>query len=79
MHNLEFDLEYGTPDYKNISVVAVFQYNKSSIDGVPYGIAFDTDKFDLAKTINIPENTEIGYFRTTISGWGHLTVGNCAE
>lgn len=44
MHNLEFDLEYGTPDYKNISVVAVFQYNKSSIDGVPYGIAFDTDK-----------------------------------
>lgn len=78
-YSVEFDFEHGTPDYKYSSVVPVFQYNKSSIDGVPYGITVDPDQFDLNKTINIPNSAELAYFRTTVSGWGHATAGNCAE
>lgn len=78
-YSVEFDFESGTPDYKYSAVVPVFQYNKSSIDGVPYGKAFDTNIFDLDKNINIPASTELAYFRTVISGWGHAASGNCAE
>ena len=38
-YSVDFDIVYGTPDYKYSAVVPVVQYNKSSIDGVPYGKA----------------------------------------
>lgn len=75
-YSVEFDFEQGTPDYKYSAVVPVMQYNKSSIDGVPYG---KDHNFDLTKQINIPAGAEIAYLRTIISGWGHATAGNCAE
>lgn len=75
-YSVDFDFEYGTPDYKYSAVAPVLQYNKTSIDGVPYGKTHD---FDLNKQINIPDNAEIAYFRTIISGWGHAMPGNCAE
>ncbi len=78
-YSVEFDFEQGTPDYKYSAVVPVIQYNKSSIDGVPYGKEFDTSKFDLTRLITIPANSEIAYFRTIISGWGHALPGTCAE
>src|SRR5690606_11691268 len=58
------------------AVVPVFQYNKASIDGVPYGKKHD---FDMDKQINIAATTEIAYLRTIISGWGETAPGNCAE
>jgi len=78
-YSVEFDFEEGVPDYKYYAIAPVFQYNKSSIDGVPYGKDFDTSVFDLNKSITIPSNVEIAYFRTIISGWGHSAPGNCAE
>lgn len=79
-YSVEFDVEYGTPDYKYSAIVPVFQYNKSSIDGVPYG---KTHNFDMNKTINIPSDATVAYFRTIISGWGETAPGNssqnCAE
>ena len=75
-YNVDFDFEYGTPDFKYSTVVPIFQYNKSSIDGVPYGKAHD---FDLEKVISIPQNAEVAYLRTIISGWGHASPGTCAE
>ncbi len=75
-YSVDFDFEYGTPDYKYSAVVPVFQYNKSSIDGVPYG---KTHSFDMSRKINIASGTEIAYLRTIISGWGHAMPGNCAE
>lgn len=75
-YSVEFDFEYGTPDYKYSAVIPVFQYNKSSIDGVPYG---KTHSFDMDKKINIPSVAELAYLRTIISGWGHAMPGNCAE
>lgn len=78
-YSVEFDFENGTPDYKYSAVVPVIQYNKSSIDGVPYGKEYDTNKFDLTRSVNIPSDAEIAYFRTIISGWGHALPGTCAE
>lgn len=67
-YSVDFDIVYGTPDYKYSAVVPVIQYNKSSIDGVPYGKAHT---LGLKKNIQLPTNTEKAYLRTTISGWGH--------
>ena len=78
-YSVEFDFEEGKPDFKYSTIVPVFQYNKSSIDGVPYGKEYDTNKFDFQKSIKIPEDAEVAYFRTIISGWGHASSGNCAE
>ncbi len=80
-YSVDFDFVYGEPDYKYSAVVPVIQYNKSSIDGVPYGKTHD---LDLTKTIKIPANAEVAYFRTIISGWGHATPNDaggrgCAE
>ena len=75
-YSVDFDFEYGTPDFKYSTVIPVFQYNKSSIDGVPYG---KTHNFDMDKQINIPQNAEVAYLRTIISGWGHASPGTCAE
>lgn len=79
--SVDFDIEYGEPDYKYYSVIPVFQYNKNSIDGVPYGEAHD---FDMDKTIKLPSNTESSHIRSIISGWGHATPNDaggrgCAE
>jgi len=78
-YSVEFDFEEGIPDFKYSAIVPVFQYNKSSIDGVPYGKEYDTNVFDFSKSVSIPANAEIAYFRTIISGWGHAAPGNCAE
>ncbi|PIE50730.1 MAG: peptidase [Flavobacteriales bacterium] len=79
-YTIDFDIEYGEPDYKYYSVAPVIQYNKSSIDGVPYGKEHD---FDLTKNIQLPSGTEKAYLRTIISGWGHATPATngrpCAE
>lgn len=78
-YSVEFDFQEGTPDYKYSVIIPVFQYNKSSIDGVPYGKTYDMNVFDLKKTISLPNGIELAYFRTIISGWGHAASGNCAE
>lgn len=80
-YSVDFDFTYGETAYKYSSVQPIFQYNKSSIDGVPYGTATKTD---LSRTITLAANTELAYFRTTISGWGHATPNDaggrgCAE
>ena len=76
VYSVVFDFIYGTPDYKYSAVVPVLQYNKSSIDGVPYG---ETHDLDLNKNITLPANAEVAYLRTIVSGWGHAMPGNCAE
>lgn len=81
VYSVDFDFIYGETAYKYSAVTPLYQYNQSSIDGVPYGTAETTD---LARKITLPANTEMAYFRTTISGWGHATpadAGNraCAE
>ncbi|MDO4728637.1 MAG: peptide-N-glycosidase F-related protein [Bacteroidota bacterium] len=75
-YSLEFDVEYGEPDYKYSAVVPVMQYNQSSQHGVPYGKAHS---FDLTRNITIPSSAEQAYFRTIITGWGHSVPGYCAE
>lgn len=79
--SVDFDFEYGEPDYKYSAVVPVFQYNENSLEGVPYGEPHD---FVLDKKITLPANAEDAHIRTIISGWGHATpldVGGrgCAE
>lgn len=69
-YSVDFDFVYGTPDYKYSAVIPVLQYNKSSIDGVPYGKAHN---LKLKKNIQLPTNTESAYLRTIVSGWGHAT------
>lgn len=79
-YTVDFDVEYGKPDYKYYEVAPVIQYNKSSIDGVPYGVSHDKD---LTKSVTLPDGTESAHLRTIISGWGHaypLVQGRpCAE
>lgn len=80
-YTVDFDVQYGTPDYKYSAIVPVMQYNYSSIDGVPYG---KTHSFDLDRQIQIPSGIEKAHFRTIISGWGHATPNDaggrgCAE
>ncbi|PWN69260.1 peptidase [Chryseobacterium phosphatilyticum] len=80
-YSVDFDFIYGTPDYKYSAVIPVIQYNKSSIDGVPYGQAHN---LNLKKNIKLPPNTQKAYLRTIISGWGHATPADsggrpCAE
>lgn len=69
-YTVDFDVEYGKPDYKYYSVMPVIQYNKTSIDGVPYGVSHNKD---LTKSITLPQGTETAHLRTIISGWGHAT------
>lgn len=80
-YTVDFDVQYGTPDYKYSAIVPVMQYNHSSIDGVPYGKPHD---FDLTRQIQVPSGIEKAHFRTIISGWGHATPNDsggrgCAE
>lgn len=75
-YSLEFDVEYGVPDYKYSAVVPVMQYNQSSLHGVPYG---KSHTFDLTRSVTIPAGAEQAYFRTIITGWGHAIPGYCAE
>ena len=80
-YTVDFDVEYGKPEYKYSAVVPVIQYNHSSIDGVPYG---KTHNFDLDRQIQVPNGIEKAHFRTIISGWGHATPNDaggrgCAE
>lgn len=76
----DFDYVYGTPDFKYYEVAPIMQYNKNSLEGVPYG---EEHNFDLNKTIKIPSAAERTHLRTIISGWGHATPlesgRGCAE
>lgn len=78
--SVDFDYTFGTPDFKYYEVAPILQYNKNSLEGVPYGEAHN---FDLTKTIKIPSNSESTHIRTIISGWGHATPlengRGCAE
>ncbi|MCQ9638425.1 peptidase [Chryseobacterium sp. WG14] len=80
-YSVDFDFIYGNPDYKYSAVIPVIQYNKSSIDGVPYGKAHT---LTLKKNIKLPVNTQKAYLRTIVSGWGQAApydIGGrgCAE
>lgn len=75
-YSVDFDFIYGTPDYKYSAVVPVIQKNKSSIDGVPYGVAHNVD---LTRNITLPSGIESAHLRTIITGWGHARPDNCAE
>ncbi|HIB37341.1 peptide-N-glycosidase F-related protein [Mesonia sp.] len=68
--SVEFDYEYGEPDYPYYSIERVMAYNNSSIDGVPYGVSHN---LDLDKSVTIPSNAQSTHLRTIISGWGHAT------
>lgn len=78
--SIDFDYVYGTPDFKYYEIAPVMQYNRNSLEGVPYGEEHD---FDLTKTIKIPSSAERTHLRTIISGWGHATPmengRGCAE
>ncbi|MBB1149842.1 peptidase [Myroides sp. NP-2] len=81
VYSVDFDFIYGKTAYKYSAVTPLYQYNQSSIDGVPYGTATTTD---LSREIAFPKNVDLAYFRTTISGWGHATPNDaggraCAE
>lgn len=81
VYSVDFDFIYDETTYPYSAVVPVIQYNKSSIDGIPYGVA---SNIDLNKKITLPANTEQAYFKTIITGWGHATPndatgGGCAE
>lgn len=80
-YSVDFDFIYGETDYKYSQVVPIMQYNKSSIDGVPYGSAHD---LEMNKSIQLPFEIEAAHLRTIISGWGHATPNDmggrgCAE
>lgn len=78
--SVDFDYVYGTPDFKYYEVAPILQYNKNSLEGVPYG---ETHNFDLTKTIKVPAGAESTHLRTIITGWGHATPlengRGCAE
>jgi len=81
VYSVDFDFIYGESAYKYSAVTPLFQYNHSSIDGVPYGTG---QAINLARTVKLPANTDMAYFRTIISGWGHATPNDaggraCAE
>lgn len=67
--SVDFDYVQGLPDYAYTAISRVMQYNKNSLEGVPYGES--TAAFDLTKTIKIPANAEKTTMRTIITGWGH--------
>lgn len=80
--SVEFDFEEGEPDYPYYNIARVIQYNRNSLEGVPYGV--DASDFDLTKSLTLPANTEAAHLRTIITGWGHATPTDedgrpCAE
>ena len=80
--SVEFDVTTGGEiEYPYYAIAEVLQYNRHSLDGIPYGVPND---FDVDKTISIPQNTESTSIRTIITGWGHATPNDpggrpCAE
>lgn len=80
-YSVDFDFIYGETDYKYSAVVPIIQYNKSSIDGVPYGVPHE---FEMNKQVTVPAGVEAAHLRSIISGWGHATPNDpggrgCAE
>jgi len=80
--SVDFDYQIGTPDYEYYAISKVIQFNRNSLEGVPYGV--DASTFDLTKSITIPENSKSTHLRTIITGWGHATPSDangrpCAE
>lgn len=80
-YSVDFDFIYGETDYKYSAVVPIIQYNKSSIDGVPYGTPHN---LSMNQVVSVPADIESAHLRTIISGWGHATPNDpggrgCAE
>lgn len=76
VYSVDFDFTYGKSAYKYSAVIPIQQYNKTSIDGVPYG---RTHNFNLKHQFTLPKNTEQAYIRTLITGWGHATPADAQE
>lgn len=80
--SVEFDVTTGGEiEYPYSAISEVLQYNRHSLDGIPYGVP---NEFDVDKTISIPQNAEATFLRTIITGWGHATPNDpggrpCAE
>jgi hypothetical protein len=80
--SVNFEFFEGIPEFPYSSVSRVIQFNKNSLEGVPYGE--DASLFDLTKTINLPANAAKSHLRTVITGWGHAGPNDsdgrpCAE
>lgn len=77
---VKFEYEQGTPDYQYYAITPIMQYNKNSLEGIPYGV---TNNFKTDFGLKIPANAKQTKLRTIISGWGHAAIGtangNCAE
>lgn len=81
--SVDFDFIAGEPEFPYSSVSRVIQYNRNSLEGVPYGVTVSED-FDLTKSISLPAEAESAHLRTIITGWGHATPTDtdgrpCAE
>ncbi len=80
--SVDFDVTTGGEiAYPYYAISEILQYNRHSLDGIPYGVPND---FDVDKTVTIPENAEVTNLRTIITGWGHATPNDpggrpCAE
>jgi len=82
--SVEFDFLAGQPEYAYSSIARVMEYNRNSLEGVPYGQANLDPRFDLTKSISLPAEAEAAHLRTIITGWGHATPTDedgrpCAE
>jgi hypothetical protein len=80
--SVNFEFFEGIPEFPYSSVSRVIQFNKNSLEGVPYGE--DASAFDLTKNITLPANAEKSHLRTIITGWGHAGPNDsdgrpCAE
>jgi len=79
--SVDFDFEYGTPDYRYYSIAPVMQYNAHSLAGLPYG---EATEMNVDFKVDVPDEAEETSLRTIISGWGHATPEDtdgrpCAE
>jgi hypothetical protein len=69
--SVDFDISTGGEiEYPYYAIAEILQYNRHSLDGIPYGVPND---FDVDKTVSIPANVEATSIRTIITGWGHAT------
>ncbi|WP_100804449.1 peptide-N-glycosidase F-related protein [Ulvibacter sp. MAR_2010_11] len=80
--SVDFDVTTGGDiAYPYYAIAEILQYNRHSLDGIPYGVP---NNFDVDKTVTIPDNAEVTNLRTIITGWGHATPNDpggrpCAE
>lgn len=69
--SVDFDVTTGGEiEYPYYAIAEILQYNRHSLDGIPYGVPND---FDVDRTVSVPANVESTSIRTIITGWGHAT------